>query len=157
MGPDIPQPLRAEHDALHEEPLHATRAGGRTGEAAREVARLLHPHLVKEQAFALPPLGLLASAARGEALPPAAAEATVRMAERLQAELPEMLAEHGRIVAALAALAAAARAEGRADLVRFAEALKRHARIEEEVLYPAAVLLGEQLRSGQRTTARTPA
>jgi hypothetical protein len=100
---------------------------------------------------------LLASAARGEALPPAAAEATVRMAERLQAELPEMLAEHGRIVAALAALAAAARAEGRADLVRFAEALKRHARIEEEVLYPAAVLLGEQLRSGQRTTARTPA
>lgn len=151
-----PQPLKAEHDALHEELVRASRAGGCIGEAAREVARLLHPHFVKEEAFALPPLGLLAPAARGEALPPAA-EAAVRMAERLQAELPKMLAEHGRIVAALVTLAAAARAEGRADPVRFAEALKQHARIEEEVLYPPAILLGEQLRPGQRTAARTPA
>lgn len=142
----VPQPLKAEHDELHRELACATAAGGRTGEAARQVARLLHPHFVKEEEFALPPLGLLAPLARGEVPPPRVVEAAIAMAGRLRAELPGMLGEHGRIVGALDALAAAAEAEGHAEVARFAGALKQHARTEEEVLYPAAILLGEHLR-----------
>ena len=146
MQLSIPGPLKAEHDDLHEELVRATRAGGRTGEAAGEVARLLHPHFLKEEEFALPPLGLLAPAARGKVPPPEVRQVAIRMAERLKAELPEMLAEHGRIVGALDVLAAAAQTEGHVEVARFAEALKQHARTEEEVLYPAAILLGEHLR-----------
>jgi len=146
MDLSIPQPLKAEQDVVHEELVRATQAGGRTGEAAREVARLLHPHFVQEEEFVLALLGLLAPTARGEAPPPSAAEAAIRTAGRLRAELPEMLAEHVRIVGALDVLAAAAQAEGRAEVIRFAEALKQHVRTEEEVLYPAAILLGEHLR-----------
>ena len=153
MDLKIPSPLKAEHDGLHAELERATLAGGRTGAAAREVARLLHPHFLKEEAFALPPLGLLAATARGEDPPPGAAETAVAMAERLRAEMPEMLAEHGRIVGALDALAAAAGMEGRTEVARFAEALKQHARTEEEVLYPAAILLGEHLRRGSGPAA----
>jgi hypothetical protein len=154
----IPQPLKAEHDELHQELARATAAGGRTGDAAREVARLLHPHFVKEEEFALPPLGLLAPLARGEVPSPGAVEAAIDMAGRLRAELPGMLAEHGRIVGALEALAVAAEAEGHAEITRFAGALKQHARTEEEVLYPAAILLGEHLRRGvPAATARTRA
>lgn len=142
----IPQPLKAEHDELHRELARATAAGGRTGEAARQVARLLHPHFVKEEEFALPPLGLLAPLANGEVPPPRVVEAAIAMAGRLRAELPGMLDEHGRIVGALDALAAAAEAEGHAEVAHFAGALKQHARTEEEVLYPAAILLGEHLR-----------
>ena len=38
MDFSIPQPLKTEHDELHEELARAIQAGGRTGGAAREVA-----------------------------------------------------------------------------------------------------------------------
>ncbi len=153
MTPSIPQPLKAEHDELHEALVRATRAGGRTGEAARAVADALHPHFLKEEEYALPPLGLLASVARGEDVS-GAAEAAIAMAERLKAELPEMLDEHGRIVAALGVLVEAARAEGHPEHVRFAEELILHARTEEEVLYPATILLGEYLKADGTSRGR---
>lgn len=149
MTPSIPQPLKAEHDDLHEALVRAIRAGGRTGEAARAVAGALHPHFLKEEEYALPPLGLLARVARGEDVS-GAAEAAIAMAERLTAELPDMLGEHGRIVATLGALVEAARAEGHPEHVRFAEELILHARTEEEVLYPATILLGEYLKAGRK-------
>ena len=48
---EIPEPLKAEHEELHAALVKATRAGGRTGEAARRVAELLHPHFVREEEF----------------------------------------------------------------------------------------------------------
>lgn len=41
---EIPKPLQAEHEALHATLVKATKEPGAVGEAAREVARLLHPH-----------------------------------------------------------------------------------------------------------------
>jgi len=40
----------------------------------------------------------------------------------------------------------AAKAEGKEDAARFAEDLERHARMEEEILYPAALLTGLYVR-----------
>ena len=65
----IPKSLKAEHTELHEELVDATNAGGRVGEAAKEVAKRLHPHFVREEEFALPPLGLLGALAKGTAGP----------------------------------------------------------------------------------------
>src|SRR5688572_11666658 len=62
----VPAPLVAEHRELHAQLAAAAEAGGKTGEAAREVARLLHPHFVREEEFALPPLDALSMLARGE-------------------------------------------------------------------------------------------
>ena len=45
-----------------------------------------------------------------------------------------------------AARAVAARAEGHTQYADFAEELKLHARTEEEVMYPAAVLVGEYIK-----------
>ena len=143
MKLEIPAPLQAEHDELHAELAAATKAPGAVGEAAREVARLLHPHFVREERFALPPLGLLADVVRG-ALRAEMAE-VLAMTRRLKAELPAMFAEHQQIVAALDKLLAAAQAAGMPEYGKFALALKRHARTEELVLYPAAILLGEYL------------
>lgn len=56
----IPEPLKAEHAELHAELVDAMRAGGHTGDAAEKVAKLLHPHFVREEEIALPPLCLLA-------------------------------------------------------------------------------------------------
>ena len=117
------------------------------------MASALHPHFLKKEKYALPPLGLLARVACGEDVS-GTAEAAVAMAERLKADLPDMLDQHNRIVAALRALVEAARAEGHPEQVRFAEELILHARTEEEVLYPATILLGEYLKAGGRPHGR---
>lgn len=144
MTPRIPESLRWEHKELHAELARATKAGGKTGEAAKAVAGVLHNHFLKEEEFALPPIGLLAALARGEI------EDEMRdvlvMTERLKAELPEMLREHQAVVTALAELTAAAKKEKLAEHARFAKKLMVHAQTEEEVLYPAAILIGEYLK-----------
>ena len=60
----IPSPLKLEHEELHAELVKATSAGGQVGEAAKAVAKVLHEHFLKEEEFALPPLGLLSALAR---------------------------------------------------------------------------------------------
>ena len=140
----IPEPLKIEHDELHQELAKATKAGGHVGEAAQTVARLLHPHFVQEEEFALPPLALLKLLAEGR-LAPDMAE-VLAMTDRLKTELPHMLAEHEAIVAALDRLVEAASEDGRPEVARFAEKLILHARTEEDVLYPTALLIGEYVK-----------
>ncbi|MCD6042365.1 MAG: hypothetical protein K0R40_1968 [Burkholderiales bacterium] len=147
---EIPKPLQAEHAELHARLVEATKEPGAVGEAAREVARLLHPHFVAEEDFALPPLALL-SALVGGAVMPEMAE-VLPMTRRLKAELPKMLAEHGQIVGALEKLRAAAHAAGRAEYENFADALVLHAQTEEQVLYPAAILVGEHVERSLKET-----
>ena len=139
----IPHSLKTEHDELHSELAKAIAAGGRVSEAAQEVARLLHPHFVKEEEYALPQLGLLRPLAEARITPDMAQ--AIALADRLKRDLPEMLEEHKSIVAALDKLAAAAKAENKTQFVHFAEKLTLHAQTEEQVLYPASILIGEYL------------
>ncbi len=96
---EILAPMTAEHEELHAQLVKATKEGGEVGEAAKGVAELLHPHFVKEEEYALPPLGLLSPLAEGKVLPEA--EKVLPMTDRLKAEMHEMLGEHKKIVAAL--------------------------------------------------------
>lgn len=144
MQPKIPRPLKLEHEELHAELVQATKAGGKTGEAAKAVAKVLHHHFVKEEEFALPPIGLLSLLARGKV--DKQMRSALAMTDRLKAELPDMLREHKAVVAALKKLTAAANKEKLPEHVRFAEKLMLHAQTEEEVLYPAAILIGEYLK-----------
>lgn len=141
----IPTSLKTEHEELHGQLALATKSGGRTADAARSVARLMHPHFIKEDAFALPPLALLGALANGQ-IEPAMAE-VLPLTDRLEAELPQMLAEHTQIVAALRNLVEAAAAEGKPAVAEFAEKLMVHARTEEEVMYPAALLVGRYVKA----------
>ena len=140
----IPRSIKAEHEELHAGLAAAVRAGGKVGAAAREVEELLHQHFAKEEEYALPPLGLLPALAEGTE--PRAASDAVLMADRLKASLPQMLREHKAVGAALERLDRAARDENKPEHSRFATELMLHARSEEEVLYPAAVLVGEYLK-----------
>jgi hypothetical protein len=148
MKPDIPKSLKIEHEELHHDLARATRAGGRTGEAAKAVAQLMHPHFVREEEFALLPLGLLGALAAGNSDP--AMTTVLRLTDKLEAEMPQMIAEHQVIVAALKKLIEAAEAEAKPEVTSFAEKLMAHAQMEEEVSYPAALLVGRYLRAMQR-------
>lgn len=144
MALTAPPSLKREHEELHGELVAATKAGGKTGIAAQAVARALHPHFVKEEEYALPPLGLLTQLAKGE-LPPDN-ETVTAMTEKLKQDLSHMLHEHKVIVAELHKLMAAAKNEKKTEYVHLAEKIILHAQNEEEVLYPASILIGEYLK-----------
>ena len=143
-APAIPDFIKIEHEELHEELAKAIAAGGKTGDAAREVEAVLTPHFEKEEAYAMPPLGLLVPLSRGEIAPEM--RSVLMMTDRLRADLPEMLKEHEGIHVALQRLAEAAKAENQLDAAAFAEHLAQHAEEEEQILYPAALLVGDYLR-----------
>ena len=139
----IPQSLKSEHEELHAELKKATKEVGKVGAAARSVAAVLHPHFVKEEEYALPPLGLLSSLAEGRVSTDMGT--VLEMTNRLKNDLGQMLEEHKAIVAQLEVLTDAAKEGRKYAYVRFAEKLVLHAQMEEEVLYPAAILIGEYL------------
>ena len=146
----IPKAIQVEHDAIHTALVEATKAPGDVGAAAKALAGVLHPHFVREEQIALPPLGLLAPLAAGATLPAAAASEALTMTDALKAELPRMLEEHKAIRAAVGKLRDAARAAKATPQEQLAEELALHAQTEEEVLYPAAILVGEVIRARQQ-------
>lgn len=141
----MPSSLELRHRQLQLNLTSLVRGGGRTGTAARELERVLRPHLLKEELLALPLLGLLPSLASG--VGPADPAAALAMADRFRTEMPNMLREHQNISAALGALRTAAQADGNDGAVAFAEQLAALAVEEEQIHYPAALLVGAYLRN----------
>ncbi|MDE3090649.1 MAG: hypothetical protein KGJ80_14840 [Chloroflexota bacterium] len=144
MGIGIPQPMKLEHEELHNELKQAVGAGGRIGEAATQVAHALHAHFEKEEEYALPPLGLLPALAQGQVT--AEMAKVLPLTDKLKADLPHMLDEHKAIVAALNKLTEVAKQENKPQYVHFADKLMLHAQTEEQVSYPTAILVGEYVK-----------
>jgi hypothetical protein len=74
------------------------------------------------------------------------------MTDALRRELPQMLEEHKAIRAAVENLRVAARADNAEKYERLADDLALHAQTEEELLYPAAILVGDIIRARLRST-----
>ena len=140
----IPTAIQAEHERIHADLQALTKQSGKTGEAAKRVAAVLHEHFQREEELALPPLGLLGPLANGRTTPQM--REVLALTDRLKAEMPRMLREHKTILQALDELERVAKAELHAEGIQFADELKAHAQTEEQVLYPAALLVGEYVR-----------
>jgi hypothetical protein len=140
----IPKPMQVEHEALHSELGQLTKVGGRTGQAAQRVAEVLEHHFQNENAFALPPLGLLVPLSEGKF--DCSMTAVLAMTDKLKADMPKMLSEHTDITAALGQLRSAAVSENKPEGVKFADELTAHAHTEEQITYPTALLIGLYVR-----------
>jgi hypothetical protein len=68
------------------------------------------------------------------------------LTDSLRAELPRMLEEHVAIAAATKRMGEVATEAKNAEVAALAETLALHARSEEQVSYPAALLVGEIVR-----------
>lgn len=143
MTARIPELLKSEHKELRAELVRATRAGGKTGERAKALEKLLHKHFAKEEELALPPIGLIAALAHDKVNPKM--RSVLATTDHLKAELPTMLREHRAIVTMLKKLTATAKREKKPEHADFAEKLMHHAKMEEKVLYPCVMLIGEYL------------
>lgn len=144
MALATPQSLLREHQKLHDDFARAAHLPGAVGAAAERVGRILQSHVRKEEAYALPPLGMIADALKPTPGPDAR-EAAI-LADELQAHLADMLAEHRMIVGALEEFIAVARQSDNVEYADLALELIAHVRLEEEVLYPATLMLGQYLK-----------
>jgi hypothetical protein len=147
---EVPRSVQSEHSAIHTALKEATAVAGRVGPAAQALARVLHAHFVREEEIALPPLGLLSRLASGDFTADMAE--VLPMTDALKRELPRMLEEHKAIRAAVETLRVAARADSANEYERLANDLALHAQTEEELLYPAAILVGEIIRARLQQT-----
>ena len=140
-----PESIAHEHAEIHEILARAAGEAGALGTAARRLEAVLGPHFHREEEIATPPLALLAKLAAGESAEPM--RDVLPMTDALENELPRMLEEHGQVREALAEFRVAAEAAEREEYVRFCDTLAAHARQEEEILYPAAILVGRYVRA----------
>jgi len=150
-GLDVPSSIRIEHEHLHHQLDAALKAGGKTAQAAQKVADVLVPHFEEEEAYAMPPLGLLEAITQNQPISQEQTQQAIQMADKLRANYAQMLKEHEQLHEALRDLAAAAKEENQPEAAAFAENLMAHAGNEEQVLYPTTLLIGEylKLRQGQ--------
>jgi len=143
----IPEAMKEEHEELHRELAETTKIRGKVGEAAKKVARVLHPHFEKENELALPVIGVARELAEGKTSQdfPRALE----LHEKFKSEYEKMLQEHVEIVKALEALEKAAKASKKRGAVEFARKLRLHAKTEEDLTYPAVLMVGKLLRTAK--------
>jgi len=144
MPLEIPEPTNEEHEELHAQLARATKMSGKVGTAAKEVAAVLHPHFEKENELALPVVGLAREIAESKVAADSAK--ALERCDKFKLEYEKMLQEHTEIVKTLDKLESVARKAGKRSVVEFAEKLRTHAKIEEDLTYPAVLMVGKLLR-----------
>lgn len=134
--------MEKEHEELHEELRKAMKVPGEVGKAAKQVAEFLHTHFEGENKLALPVIGIVRELAEGKTSPdfPRA----LQIANMFKLEYEKMLQEHVEITKALDRLEKAAKKARKKSVVEFARKLRLHAKIEEDLTYPA-VLMADRL------------
>jgi hypothetical protein len=147
----VPGSLRAEHERIQAALTSAAKDLSTLGGAARALSDVLQPHVEREETLALAPLGLLGPLAEGKYHD--GMQTVLPRTDLLRGHLPELLAEHDAIRSAAQRLQTAARQAGRADLEQLARELIAHTRMEDEVCYPAALLVGDVVRASAEQQA----
>ena len=136
--------MEEEHEELHAELAKATKMWGKVGEAAKKVAEVLHPHFEKENEIALPVVGVARELAEGKTSPDF--DKALELNDRFKAEYEKMLQEHLEIVRTLDSLGKIAKTYKKKDVLEFVRKLKNHAKIEEDLTYPAVLMVGKLLK-----------
>lgn len=97
-------------------------------------------HFNKEEKYALPPLGLLLTLSEGNW--ELSEDIIVEMTHFLNSHIAELKQEHENITKHLLELKTIAEKENYVDLKRFINELEIHMELEDQVLYPTAILIG---------------
>ena len=142
--PEMPASIKKEHEYLLHEVGKIALLEDSTGKAAVKLMDLMQHHFQEEENYVLPPLGLLPSLADGKM--PIQSKEIIGLTEKLKAQLNHMRAEHQLIKAYMDEVMQAAAGENHPDVFSVGKEISKHAATEEEVYFPAAILIGEFLK-----------
>lgn len=143
--PEVPQCIKEEHEYLLDHIAKLSLTKDSTGRVATRTLELMRHHFQEEEDYMLVPLATLPSLA-SDIIPDQSSD-IIRLTEKLRSQLTHINAEHQMIVAHLKELKVAAAYDGHPDFSWLEEQIYRHARAEEEVYFPAAILVGEYLKT----------
>lgn len=138
-----PPSLKEEHDELMDQLEYAASLEGEVGERARSLRDALHTHIRREDDV-MAILSSIEDLSHGHW--PSDADQLLDRFMIVERDIGKMLREHDAISTLLKPLQRAAEREKEEEVVRFCRALAHHAALEEEVLYPAALVAGRFLR-----------
>ena len=144
---ELPESLRLSRVELSAALQEATRAGGKTGPAAELLVQIHEPHRWNEDQHLLHTLRLLAPIAASE-IDPTMLEGLpdLESLETNETNGSDLDREHAAIVEAAAKLLKVAQTENANGVADFAERLLLRVRMDQEVFYPAAILVRDYLR-----------
>lgn len=142
--PQVPSSIKKDHEYLLDKIHRITLLPDSTGLAAGKLSDLMQHHFKEEEAMALPALGLLPLLSGGK-LPDQSKE-VIEMCEKLKAQLVHLDVEHQLIKAYMDELMNVATKENHPEVIELEQALQKHAKTEEEVFFPTAILIGEYLK-----------
>ena len=144
-----PRSLDEEHDELINSLRESAKEKTETGKAVAELMDVLEPHFEKEQKIVMPLLGSVSDLVSGEKVSNLNEIATAQIP--LLKQYQSMFEEHAIVRKLILKAEKAATREEKADVIDLLEGLAHHARIEEEVLYPCALLAGTVAKCLQPT------
>lgn len=142
--PAVPLVLKSEHDQFLERISRIASLQDSTGRVAKKLLELMNYHFKEEEDYVLPPLGLLPALAKRQI--PEQSEKIIQLTERLKSNSAKMIAEHQMIKAYLDEMMLAGAKENHTEIAGLDLVLQKHATSEEEVFFPAAILIGEYLK-----------
>lgn len=135
-----PKSLEEEHEELMGSLRETSNRRDKTGEAVKDLLKTLEPHFEKEEKVAMPLLGVLPDLVSGNRI--GNLRQIVDSQEPLLQQYESMFQEHKSLVPLIEHAKDEAAKENHRETVEILEALVHHARIEEDVFYPAALLAG---------------
>lgn len=153
MKPEIPSSLSLGHEELNKKLKGLIKLGGKTGQAAKRAEKLMHAHFDRQEKYVLPPLGLLQSLADGKL--PENVRSVINDIGDVKKGVSKMIVEHQQIIPALRELEEIAVKEIHPTVKPLVEDLILYALMEEQLLFPAAVLVGEFLKLNSEIGAGT--
>lgn len=142
--PEVPSSIKKTHEFLLERIRKLTLNKDSSGIIALKLEDLMQHHFKEEEDFILPLLGLLPLLAN-EQMPEQNKELLL-LSEKVKSQLNHMSAEHQLIAAYIEELKKASDKESQTEIIEFENEVIEHATSEEEVFFPASILVGEYLK-----------
>lgn len=140
----VPQSIRHQHEQIISRLTAFAKEKGRVGAAASKALVFLKDHYAKEQAFVLPPLGLLSRIAKGEVSKDM--EPAIAMADRVRAALADFQKDHAQITSLMNELIEAGESSRNEELVRLATWIASQSLNDMEVVQPTVIIIGNYVR-----------
>jgi len=145
MGLKVPESLRLEHARFRKQLCALTKDKTDFAVAVQAVTVLFDKHSIKEETKIFPVLEvlpLLAERKTNDSM-----KLLQSVADEMKAGLhEELLEEHRTIVESLRGISQSAMAQNRREYVDFAECFILHTKMEEEMLYHAALVTADDLQ-----------
>lgn len=146
--PKTPKSLLHGHEHLYADIKDIISMGGKVGKKAEFLSDLLYSHFQKEEEYALPPLSLLLALSEGNWK--VDTKAAISMSNKFQSIMEEMKKEHNNIDKVLVELKTLADEENNSKAKLFVQNLRLHIELEDQVLYPATILVGNYLKKFEK-------